>query len=244
MSSTSEALIEKAWPKIEAAVKTGLAEPKAAALSAVVAVPTRSADLAGHVRFKWGERFGSTLKSRRLWVAVDNVVELSAVKSFPLSSLDPEFGSTDAVTKWATDTRANERRWVIDRIARQGTMTAATLDAAELKKAAAVIAATSPNGVRLVAFTKVDHLADHCEALDIEFVDAAVPAWPAGFGAAVVYACDKFAASRLEEFTPSWEVDGDKFELSLTERVELIGFDPCPQIDVVRFMTAGTFAKL
>lgn len=239
MNSKTQTLVDNAMLRIEAAVTEGLKEPDDTALSKVVALRDGKPELASHVQFSWDPPVGNpALTSRALVATVDNVHELQATHPLAISDLDPEFGATKSVADWAAATRVAERRWVIQEIEGQATSVHHPLSATDL----ALAAQGSDTALRLIALQHVAHLEEHCEKLDIEYVDATHLQWHAAFGVAMLYPCDKFAASRLEPFEMTYELSTNTVTLILAERLELIGFTGTPAADVRRFLTAAAFA--
>lgn len=247
MNPRDQTLVESAWPKIDAAVKAGMERLKDDLLAAIVAVPSRPSDLKSHVRFEWGSESGAGLKQRVLSVTVNRIHELRAIKPLSIGSLEPEFTSDERLVTWAEETRLREVRWAIEQVASQATRQESQLDVPALDAARAAIGADQEfmTSWRLVAFTPVEHLAEHCKTRNIEYVDATNFKWSTDAGVALLYPCDRFAISRLEEFALTWEFSDDDsgIVLALTERAELIGFTKEVQSDVRRFMTAGALPK-
>lgn len=235
MKPNHQTLVDNAMPTIEAAVTKGLAEAKATALSTVVAVRDGKPELASHVQFSWGAPEGTALTSRALVATVDDIHELRATLQLAISDFDPKFGSTKPIEDWAAATRVAERRWVIQKIEADATSVHHPLSATDL----ALARQGSDTALRLIALQHVANLEEHCEKLDIEFVDATHLQWHAAFGVAMLYPCDKFAASRLEPFELTYELSTNTVTLILAERLELIGFSGTADPDVRRFLTAA-----
>lgn len=239
MKPNTQTLVDHAMPAIEAAVTKGLKEAGATALSTVVVVRDGTPELASHVQFSWDPPVGTVLTSRALVATVDDVHELRATLPLGVSDFDPEFGSTKSVEDWAAATRVNERRWVIQKVEGQATSVPHPLSVSDLANAVR----DSDKPLRLIALQHVANLAEHCEKLDMEYVDATHLQWHTAFGVALLYACDKFAASRLEPFELAYELSTTAVTLILAERLELIGFTGSPQADVHRFMTAAALPQ-
>ncbi|MCO5329183.1 MAG: hypothetical protein M9961_03800 [Ilumatobacteraceae bacterium] len=233
MTSKNQKLIERAWPKIEAAVLDAVKESGSDKLGRIATVRSRPAELSAHVRLSWSAASPGGLAERTLVATPDRVRTLSATfPSFNVSTIDPDVGDLGAHRQWAEEVRRDERRWLIHQLVAEASQASGAMTESDLTV-----------GRRLIALRPAANLADQCADKGVELVDLKGLTWSGPTGAPVQPPCaalllptDRFGIARLEDFTLSWEVDdaGD-ITLTLEERIELIGFTGQPQADVTQF---------
>ena len=138
----------------------------------------------------------------------------------------------DRFTDWATQTRAAERVWMLRQLVHHSTPAPTALDAAAVKHL--------PHGSRVVAFAQVDGLEKACKAAGVDFVDCA-HALAAPGARAVSFPIGDAVASRLEDLTSSWDLQGHGFVVRLTERIEVRFTKAVEHHTLVHYSAVGSF---
>jgi hypothetical protein len=218
VSSHLATLVDAAWPAISAAVRKGLKED-GQELTKLVTVVKRPDDLGEHVSLGWSSppTSGSTFSEQTLTATAGAVSQLRVARQLERSDLDPEPGQRTLrdLTDWATAARAAEHRWVLGRIrgiaSSAGVLDDGAVDALGL-------------GWRVIVFSTVDGLEERCRARGIDPVARDAASAPACAALAVPVAA--LAVARVEDLTPTFDYTDTGISVTLSERIELIGFTP------------------
>lgn len=212
VASNFATLVEAAWPEMQAVLRKGLDEEEGKELKTLVTLVERPSDLRMHVRLSWTrETLDGLVAEQALDSTAGRVYQLRIRMPEPLTQqdLDPELNDPQPLLEWAGSIREAERAWILNKILKNA------VAAGELNRDA--VEALGP-GTRIITGLPVPGLADLCRTRGIAVVELGVELPDL----ALAYPAEAFAASRLEDFAPTFEYEPEAISLVVTERIELV----------------------
>lgn len=218
--SKFEDAVATAWPALEAAIKTGLADKANRNLGAVVPLVERTRELAAHVELWWTPSDGcDDLAVRALMASVTGVYELSVATKLEDFMKQPTTSGpkrVDDMEALGRDARRLEYRWVLSQVV-EAAQAVDSLTVARVKEIT-----NTGAGWRLLAFRQKSDIETELKGLgNVEVVGASFD--DAGGPVAVLFPLGRTTVSRLDDFTASAERDDAALAVSLTARLKLLG---------------------